>query len=135
MIDEFPDQDAATTHPQPAARLVGELHELLALPLDEGDYALAAAELGMEVGPARAVLLRRLVSSRWRRRYPASDPALAGDGGLREPVPLRASRGGQQRTTAGRGSRRENGSGLAFPQLSGHERAQVPGDSTAPGHQ
>ncbi|MFF3217080.1 hypothetical protein ACFYYB_41495 [Streptomyces sp. NPDC002886] len=33
------------------AQLVGELGELLALPLDEGDYALAAAELGMEVGP------------------------------------------------------------------------------------
>lgn len=31
--------------------MVGELHELLALPLDEGDYALASAELGMEVGP------------------------------------------------------------------------------------
>ncbi|MGW8767356.1 contact-dependent growth inhibition system immunity protein [Streptomyces sp. NPDC055815] len=42
---------AATTHPQLVARLVGELHELLALPLDDGDYALAAAELGMEVGP------------------------------------------------------------------------------------
>ncbi|MFJ4691143.1 contact-dependent growth inhibition system immunity protein [Streptomyces sp. NPDC088766] len=42
---------AATTDPHLVARLVGELHELLALPLDEGDYALAAAELGMEVGP------------------------------------------------------------------------------------
>ncbi|MEO3843531.1 hypothetical protein [Streptomyces sp. B22F1] len=31
--------------------MVGELHELLALPLDEGDHALASAELGMEVGP------------------------------------------------------------------------------------
>ncbi|MFD8409917.1 hypothetical protein ACFV1G_35160 [Streptomyces anulatus] len=30
---------------------MGELHELLALPLNEGDYALAAAELGMKVGP------------------------------------------------------------------------------------
>lgn len=57
IVDEFPDHDAAvadyaaTTEPQLAARLVGELHELLALSLDEGDYALAAAELGMEVGP------------------------------------------------------------------------------------
>jgi hypothetical protein len=56
IVDEFPDHDAvtdyaATTDPQLVARLVGELHELLALSLDEGDYALAAAELGMEVGP------------------------------------------------------------------------------------
>ncbi|MFF5308578.1 contact-dependent growth inhibition system immunity protein [Streptomyces massasporeus] len=57
IVDEFPDHDAAvadyaaTTDPHLVARLVGELHELLALPLDEGDYALAAAELGMEVGP------------------------------------------------------------------------------------
>lgn len=42
---------AAITHPHLVARLVGELHELLAPPLDEGYYALAAAELGMEVGP------------------------------------------------------------------------------------
>ena len=33
------------------ARLVGELHELLALDLDESDYAVAVAELGMEVDP------------------------------------------------------------------------------------
>ncbi|WP_374198596.1 contact-dependent growth inhibition system immunity protein [Streptomyces sp. ISL-111] len=57
MVDEFPGHDAAvadytgTTNPQMVARLVGDLHELLALPLDEGDYALAAAELGMEVSP------------------------------------------------------------------------------------
>ncbi|MEU5160481.1 contact-dependent growth inhibition system immunity protein [Streptomyces sp. NPDC020875] len=57
VVDEFPGHDdaisdyAATTDPYVVARLVGELHELLALPLDEGDYALAAAELGMEVGP------------------------------------------------------------------------------------
>jgi hypothetical protein len=57
LVDEFPDHDAAvadyaaTTDPHLVAHLVGELHELLALPLDEGDYALAAAELGMEVGP------------------------------------------------------------------------------------
>ncbi|MBX9365335.1 contact-dependent growth inhibition system immunity protein [Streptomyces sp. WAC04114] len=57
IVDEFPDHDeavadyAATTDPHLVARLVGELHELLALPLDEGDYALATAELGMEVGP------------------------------------------------------------------------------------
>jgi hypothetical protein len=57
IVDEFPGHDAAvadyaaTTDPHLVAHLVGELHELLALPLDEGDYALAAAELGMEVGP------------------------------------------------------------------------------------
>ncbi|MFF0534450.1 contact-dependent growth inhibition system immunity protein [Streptomyces coelicoflavus] len=57
IVDEFPDHDAAvadyvaTTDPHLVARVVGELNELLALPLDEGDYALAAAELGMEVGP------------------------------------------------------------------------------------
>lgn len=57
IVDEFPDHDeavadyVATTDPHLVACLVGELHELLALPLDEGDYALAAAELGMEVGP------------------------------------------------------------------------------------
>ncbi|MFF7259099.1 contact-dependent growth inhibition system immunity protein [Streptomyces sp. NPDC008159] len=56
IVDEFPDHEAAvadyaaTTHPHVVARLVGELHELLALPLDEGDYALASAELGTEVG-------------------------------------------------------------------------------------
>lgn len=54
IVDEFPDHEAAvadyaaTTDPQLVARLVGEL---IALPLDEGDYALAAAELGMEVNP------------------------------------------------------------------------------------
>ncbi|MFB7057960.1 contact-dependent growth inhibition system immunity protein [Streptomyces vinaceus] len=57
VVDEFPDHEAAvedyaaSTDPQLTARLVGELNELLALPLDEGDYALAAAELGMEVSP------------------------------------------------------------------------------------
>ncbi|MCF3165944.1 hypothetical protein IPZ64_03250 [Streptomyces violaceoruber] len=57
IVDEFRGHDAAvadyagTTNPQLVARLVGELHELLALPLDEGDYALAAAELGMEMSP------------------------------------------------------------------------------------
>lgn len=57
IVDEFPDHEAAvadyaaTTDPQLVARLVGELHELIALPLDEGDYAMAAAELGMEVNP------------------------------------------------------------------------------------
>ncbi|WP_225100257.1 contact-dependent growth inhibition system immunity protein [Streptomyces sp. CoH27] len=55
MPDEFDDHDAAvddyrtSTDPQLVARLVGELHELLALDLDESDYALAVAELGMEV--------------------------------------------------------------------------------------
>jgi hypothetical protein len=57
MPDEFDNHDAAvddyrtSTDPQVVARLVGELHELLALDLDESDYALAVAELGMEVDP------------------------------------------------------------------------------------
>lgn len=57
MPEEFSGHDAAlrdyaeTTEPQLAARLVGELHELLALDLDESDYAVAVAELGMEVDP------------------------------------------------------------------------------------
>ncbi|MEV5507757.1 contact-dependent growth inhibition system immunity protein [Streptomyces orinoci] len=57
MPDEFPDHDAAmtdyarTTDPSLVARLIGELHELLALSLEESDYALALAELGMEVDP------------------------------------------------------------------------------------
>ncbi|MFF8021878.1 contact-dependent growth inhibition system immunity protein [Streptomyces sp. NPDC007896] len=55
MPDEFNDHDAAvddyrtSTDPHLVARLVGELHELLTLDLDESDYALAVAELGMEV--------------------------------------------------------------------------------------
>jgi hypothetical protein len=57
MGDEFDDHDAAvadylaTTSPALVARAVGELHELLALGLDESDLGLAAAELGMEVDP------------------------------------------------------------------------------------
>ena len=57
MPDEFDDHDAAiddyrtSTDPQLAARLTGELHELLVLDIDESDYALAVAELGMEVDP------------------------------------------------------------------------------------
>lgn len=57
MPDEFDDHDAAaddyrtSAAPQLVARLVGELYELLALDLDESDYALAVAELGMEVDP------------------------------------------------------------------------------------
>ncbi|MCX4645208.1 MULTISPECIES: contact-dependent growth inhibition system immunity protein [unclassified Streptomyces] len=57
MPDEFADHDAAvtdyiaTTDAQLVARLAGELHELLALPLDESDYAVALAELGMEIDP------------------------------------------------------------------------------------
>ncbi|GGY63727.1 hypothetical protein GCM10010326_68250 [Streptomyces xanthochromogenes] len=35
----------------PASKAVGELHELLALGLDEAERALAVAELGMEVDP------------------------------------------------------------------------------------
>ncbi|MFE9117787.1 contact-dependent growth inhibition system immunity protein [Streptomyces sp. NPDC007172] len=57
MPDEFDGHDAAvadyiaTTDLQLTARLAGELHELLALNLDESGYALAWAELGMEVDP------------------------------------------------------------------------------------
>ena len=57
MPDEFDDHDAAiddyrtSTDPHLVARLTGELHELLALDLDESDYALAVAELGLEVDP------------------------------------------------------------------------------------
>jgi hypothetical protein len=57
MPDEFADYDAAvddyrtTTDPHLVSRLVGELRELLALDLDESDYAVAVAELGMEVDP------------------------------------------------------------------------------------
>lgn len=57
MPDEFDDHDTAvddyrtTTDPHLVARLTGELHELLALDLDEPDYALDVAELGMEVDP------------------------------------------------------------------------------------
>ncbi|MFG2294125.1 contact-dependent growth inhibition system immunity protein [Streptomyces sp. NPDC048603] len=57
MPDEFEDHDAAvrdyagTAHPTLVARLVGELRELLALGLEEVDYALGVAELGMEVDP------------------------------------------------------------------------------------
>ncbi|MEV8366525.1 contact-dependent growth inhibition system immunity protein [Streptomyces niveus] len=57
MPEEFDDHDAAirdyagTTDRQLAARLVGELYELLALDLDETDYALGVADLGMEVDP------------------------------------------------------------------------------------
>ncbi|MFI1398848.1 contact-dependent growth inhibition system immunity protein [Streptomyces sp. NPDC020681] len=57
MPDEFEDHDAAvqdyldTTDSGLIAQLTGELHDLLTLPLDESDYALAVAELGMEVDP------------------------------------------------------------------------------------
>ncbi|MGC9501327.1 contact-dependent growth inhibition system immunity protein [Streptomyces sp. WG7] len=57
MPDEFADHDEAvedyrsSTDPHLVARLVGELHELLALGLDEFGCALALAELGMEVDP------------------------------------------------------------------------------------
>ncbi|MFE5259234.1 contact-dependent growth inhibition system immunity protein [Streptomyces coelicoflavus] len=60
MPDQFTDHDAAvgdyiaTTDPQLVARLTGELRELLALGLEESDYALATAELGMEVDPPRS---------------------------------------------------------------------------------
>lgn len=57
MPDEFENHEAAvqdyraSADPQLVARLVGELHELLALDLDESQYAIAVAELGMEVDP------------------------------------------------------------------------------------
>ncbi|MEV4975804.1 contact-dependent growth inhibition system immunity protein [Streptomyces scopuliridis] len=57
MPEEFADHDAAVrdydaaTDRNLVARLVGEIHELLALDLDESDYAVAVAELGMEVDP------------------------------------------------------------------------------------
>ncbi|WP_338696733.1 contact-dependent growth inhibition system immunity protein [Streptomyces sp. Q6] len=57
MPDECDTHDTAIadyvagTHPSLVARLAGELGELLALDLDEADYAQALAELGMEVDP------------------------------------------------------------------------------------
>ncbi|MFD9615983.1 contact-dependent growth inhibition system immunity protein [Streptomyces virginiae] len=57
MPDEFEDHDAALhdyvdgTDPGLIAQLRGELSDLLSLPLEESDYALALAELGMEVDP------------------------------------------------------------------------------------
>ncbi|MEW2080548.1 contact-dependent growth inhibition system immunity protein [Streptomyces sp. NPDC005283] len=60
MPDEFASHDAAlqdyldTTDSGLIAQLTGELHELLALPLNESDYVLAVAELGMEVDPPYA---------------------------------------------------------------------------------
>lgn len=57
MPGEFEDHDSAlrdyldTTDPGLIAQLDGELHDLLSLPLDESDYAVALAELGMEVDP------------------------------------------------------------------------------------
>ncbi|MGN9795755.1 contact-dependent growth inhibition system immunity protein [Streptomyces sp. OZ13] len=57
MPDEFEDHDAAvqdyldTTDSGLVAQLTGEVHDLLTLPLDETDYALAVTELGMEVDP------------------------------------------------------------------------------------
>ena len=55
MPDEFADHDDAladyldSAHRTLIARLTGELHELLALDIDEADYALGLAELGLEV--------------------------------------------------------------------------------------
>ncbi|MFE5400621.1 contact-dependent growth inhibition system immunity protein [Streptomyces sp. NPDC056580] len=57
MPGEFADHATAvedyrdSTDPHLVARLIGELHELLALDLDGSDYAVAVAELGMEVDP------------------------------------------------------------------------------------
>ncbi|MFC4470011.1 hypothetical protein ACFPH6_36875 [Streptomyces xiangluensis] len=63
--------------PQLVGRLVGKLHELLALDLDESDYALATAELGMEVDPPART--RRVAGSHWSpinsaRRERTTDP-------------------------------------------------------------
>ncbi|MGH4032489.1 contact-dependent growth inhibition system immunity protein [Actinomycetota bacterium Odt1-20B] len=58
MPDEFGTPDGhdaavadyrASTDPRLVARLVGEIRELLALGLEESEYAVGAAELGMEV--------------------------------------------------------------------------------------
>lgn len=57
LPDEFGDVPTAVrdyragTHPHLVARLRGEIAELTALGLDESGYALAAADLGMEVAP------------------------------------------------------------------------------------
>ncbi|MCC0098707.1 hypothetical protein K7B10_28835 [Streptomyces flavotricini] len=57
MPEEFDDHDAAvrdfaeSADPTVVARLVGEVRELLALGLEEVDYAVGVAELGMEVDP------------------------------------------------------------------------------------
>ncbi|MFF0744290.1 contact-dependent growth inhibition system immunity protein [Streptomyces sp. NPDC004111] len=57
MPDEFDDHDAAvrdyaaSAAPTVVARVVGEVRELLVLGLEEVDYAVAVAELGMEVDP------------------------------------------------------------------------------------
>ncbi|MFF9575676.1 contact-dependent growth inhibition system immunity protein [Streptomyces rubiginosohelvolus] len=57
MPDEFEDHNAAIrdyqagADPHLIARLVGEINELLALGLEDGDYSVAMTELGMEVEP------------------------------------------------------------------------------------
>ncbi|MCI4041752.1 MULTISPECIES: contact-dependent growth inhibition system immunity protein [unclassified Streptomyces] len=57
MVDEFADHEAAVSHYEATtdralvARLVGEVAELLALDLEETDYVLGLAELGLEVDP------------------------------------------------------------------------------------
>ncbi|MFD4015856.1 contact-dependent growth inhibition system immunity protein [Streptomyces sindenensis] len=57
MPDEFSDHDAAIrdyqagADPHLTARLIGEINELLALGLEDGDYGVAVSELGMEVEP------------------------------------------------------------------------------------
>lgn len=57
MPDEFEDHEAAlrdyldTTDRSLAGRLAGELHELLALDLEEAEYVLGLAELGLELDP------------------------------------------------------------------------------------
>ncbi|MEU7514819.1 contact-dependent growth inhibition system immunity protein [Streptomyces sp. NPDC042898] len=57
MPDEFTDHASAladyvdTTEPGLVALLTGELHDLLALPLDEHQLVRALTELGMEVDP------------------------------------------------------------------------------------
>ncbi|MEC4020543.1 contact-dependent growth inhibition system immunity protein [Streptomyces sp. H27-D2] len=88
MPDEFDGHAAAladyrgTTHPSVVTELVGELHELLALlnDADEADYALAVAELGMEVEPPApyamsgwlALIADRLTGFRAQYRPPSA---------------------------------------------------------------
>ncbi|MQY12472.1 hypothetical protein SRB5_26060 [Streptomyces sp. RB5] len=60
MPDEFADHDTAledyrtSTDSHLVARVVGEVHALLALRLSESEYAVATAELGQEVEPPAA---------------------------------------------------------------------------------
>ncbi|WP_383068523.1 contact-dependent growth inhibition system immunity protein [Streptomyces rubiginosohelvolus] len=88
IVDEFPGHDTAvadyaeTTNPQMVARLVGELHELLALPpWTRGTTPwLPPNSAWRSVRRNRSPTARG--SSRWRRRSPVSDPAERSRDGL-----------------------------------------------------